>query len=83
MAQLGGSDNLVTASVLMEQEQHRQPAQESLSHCAIQGHKLTSTALAAKRTCARIGKQSAGYDQMGLDQEKRGNVSPTHITWII
>lgn len=67
----------------MEQEQHRQLPQEPLSLCAIQGHKLTSTALAAKRTCARIGKQSAAYDQMGLDQEKQGNVSPTHITWTI
>ena len=61
----------------MEQEQHREPPQEPLSHCAIQGHKLTSTALAAKRTCATIGKQSAAYDQMGLDQEKQGS----HLTY--
>lgn len=61
----------------MDQEQHRQPPQEPLSPCAIWGHKWTSTALVAKRTCARIGKQSAAYDQMGLDQEKQGNV---HIT---
>ena len=67
----------------MEQEQYRQAPQEPPSHCAIQGRKLTSAALATKRTCARIGKQSAVYDQMGLDQEKQSNVSPTHITWTI
>lgn len=61
----------------MEQEQHRQPPQEPLSPYATQGHKWTSTVLVAKRTCARIGKQSAAYDQMGVDQEKQGNV---HIT---
>lgn len=70
-------------ALVNQEQQKKQPYRKLSQHCVIHSHKQTCTARAAKRTCATTGKPSAAYDQMGPDQEKEHNVSPTQITWIM